>query len=138
MFGMDNHIWLTLILLVVGYSVLLICFNAFMRRWLKVEKRKAFSFNFVNDTHKKIDRTIRVIFMIIFLVSYFLTVAKDPLDDSFVFVPFFILMANFIVTDSIQAIMEWKVAQKKNEAIFTISQMLLSVAFFLSLFYIFI
>ncbi|MEC5424740.1 DUF4181 domain-containing protein [Virgibacillus sp. C22-A2] len=60
--GTEPIFWLKLILALTLFALLLIAFNAVMSKWLKVEKKKFFSYNHVNEKHKKVDWIIRITF----------------------------------------------------------------------------
>lgn len=60
MYGVESSFWLNLFLLLTIFFVLVGVFNAILRRWLGVQKPKAFSYNHVNDQHKKVDWSIRI------------------------------------------------------------------------------
>ncbi|MFD1336702.1 DUF4181 domain-containing protein [Oceanobacillus iheyensis] len=64
-----GNIWLDLAVFVLIISFLHFVFSKLMRRLLKVEKRKPFSYNYVNDQHKKGDKIIRTLVVIIAIIA---------------------------------------------------------------------
>lgn len=103
MYGTD---WLALLLLLAIVMLLFLLFNAVMRKWLQVEKKKLFSYNHINEKHKKMDWTIRVVFLVVLLLGNFINVTREP--------------------------MEWKYAVNKKDYIFTISQLIFGVLLILT------
>ena len=67
MYGVDPFFGLKLILLLAIILILFFVFNTIMRKWFKVDKKKFFSYNHVNEKHKKVDWTIRIITVVIIL-----------------------------------------------------------------------
>ena len=64
-----GNIWLDLAVFVLIIFFLHFFFSKLMRRLLKVEKRKPFSYNYVNDQHKKGDKIIRTLVVIIAIIA---------------------------------------------------------------------
>lgn len=96
-----------------------------MRKWLKVEKkkRKFFSYNHVNERHKKIDWTIRITFTVILLLEYFYNVTGGPAEKVWYFEIWFLMGMFIIVSEAVRAIMEWKYLENKKVSILTITQL---------------
>ena len=63
MYGFDRISGFELLLFLTIVITLFLLFNAVMRNWLKIEKKKLFSYNHINEKHKKIDWTIRIVFL---------------------------------------------------------------------------
>jgi Domain of unknown function (DUF4181) len=59
-YGTEPAVGARLALLVAIVLLLLFSFNILARKWFKVEKKKLFSYNHVNEKHKKIDWIIRL------------------------------------------------------------------------------
>lgn len=66
-----GEVFLKLVLVLSVFGLLLFLINKLLRTWLNVEKKKVFSYNHVNDKHKKIDWTIRIIFIFILFIGFF-------------------------------------------------------------------
>nr|WP_246001115.1 DUF4181 domain-containing protein [Oceanobacillus piezotolerans] len=56
-----------------------------MRKLLKVERKNIFSSTYINDKHKWIDRTIRIIFIIVLLIGFIVNSGREPLEKNLVF-----------------------------------------------------
>lgn len=134
MYGVESSFWLDLLLIIVIFLVITAVFNAIMRKWLGVEKPKAFSHNPVNDKHKKIDWTIRVFGITVMIIGYFINVSRLPQEPYWILEPWFILLVLIFVTEIVRAIMERKYAKNPNAYIYTISQMVFLLIFIISLF----
>ncbi|TGE31083.1 DUF4181 domain-containing protein [Desulfosporosinus sp. Sb-LF] len=136
MYGIGPKFWLELFLLVTILLLLLVSFNAVMRKLLKVEKKKLFSYNHVNEKHSKIDWTIRITSIVLLLIGNFVNNTRDPMDDSIWFFEPWSIMMVFIVTSEVaRVIMECKYAENRNAYKLTISQLVFIVVIFLTLYW---
>lgn len=127
MYGIERMFWFKLILLLTIVISLLYLFNVVMRKWLKVEKKKTFSYNHINERHKKIDWTIRIIFLVSMILGYFINAAREPMEWFWFLETWFLLIIFIVLSESVRAVMEWKYAVNKKDYIFTISQLVFSV-----------
>ncbi|MBD1383582.1 DUF4181 domain-containing protein [Bacillus sp. IB182487] len=105
-----------------------------MRKLLKVEKKKFFSYNYLNDKHKKIDWTIRLIFIVLLFIGNFINVTRDPLESIWFLETHVLLFVFIIASETTRAIMEKRFAENKNDYIFTTLQLVFMSISFLSLF----
>ncbi|WP_306465039.1 MULTISPECIES: DUF4181 domain-containing protein [Virgibacillus] len=111
-----------LILIIVIFLLSLFLFNYGIRKWLKVKRKKFFSYSHVNEKHERIDWIIRISFIFIFL---FLPIINLSLPDSQWYLEPSFLMIIFINTVEItRSIMEWRYDSDENSYLFTISQLL--------------
>ncbi len=129
MYGTD---WLALLLLLAIVMLLFLLFNAVMRKWLQVEKKKLFSYNHINEKHKKMDWTIRVVFLVVLLLGNFINVTTEPMEWFWFFETWFLLIVFIVVSETVRAVMEWKYAVNKKDYIFTISQLIFGVLLILT------
>jgi len=107
--------WVKMLIFLVVTLVFIVLFNAMMRKLLNVERRKFFSYNFVNDLHKKGEWTIRISFIIILIVigvGY-----QNSLFISITLLTLFISLAIF------RAIIEKKYAENPKAYIYTLCEM---------------
>ena len=126
MYGVEPSFWLKLFLLVVfvlaaGYS-----FNAIMRKWLKVEKPKRFSYNHVNNLHKKIDWSLRGLFVVLLLLGYFVNSERiwNSQEPILLLQTWVLLFALVVSTEIVRAFMEWKYDENSNAYLVTISSLI--------------
>ncbi len=83
-------------------------------------KKEFFSFNYVNESHRKIDKGLRTFSAIILLI---LTCALVFFYPDFIYL-FLIAIITFTVLDyMIRAFFEWKYTQYPKEAILTLTEM---------------
>lgn len=129
MYGTD---WLDLLLLLAIVMLLFLLFNAVMRKWLQVEKKKLFSYNHINEKHKKMDWTIRVVFLVVLLLGNFINFTTEPMEWFWFFETWFLLIVFIVVSETVRAVMEWKYAVNKKDYIFTISQLIFGVLLILT------
>lgn len=100
---------------VVGIIVSIALFNAIMRKVLNVKRRKFFSYNFVNDFHKKGEWILRISFVIIYTVI----AVNDAMNPFF----FYAIIAFTISLSGFRAIVEKKYAENSKDYIFTLSEL---------------
>ena len=104
------------------YAALFIVFGEFiqwlLRRFLKVERKKFFSYNYVNDLHKKMDRVLRTIVLISSLIAIFFTASNEySPNDILVFLLFFNLIPGIGTF-----FFEWKYSPTRKQSILTICE----------------
>ena len=106
-----------IIIFLIGCFVSIMISNAVLRKVLNVEKRKFFSYNFVNDLHKKGEWIIRISFVLIF-------VAIGTFEVYNSFTPYFIyaLIAFGIILSGFRAIIEKKYAENPRDYLYTLSE----------------
>lgn len=124
-----------IILFLVVFSISIFVLNAFMRRYLKIEKKKTFSYNHVNEKHKKIDLIIRFGGLVFVIITYFYVSSNPDLEGTIgAYVPFILLITSIIILELVRAFMEWKYAENKKAYILTISQLILILIFLVTFF----
>lgn len=106
--------------------------NFFLRKVFKIEKEKksVFSYNHINDLHKKVDWSIRIGSMIVSLVIIYLVIFKEFPVTLYLILIVLLITADFLV----RAIFEWKYSQNPKQAILTISEMTLIIIAFIAVF----
>lgn len=130
---MDN-VLTNLVLISSIFGLVLFCINKFLRKRLNVEKKEFFSYNHVNEQHKKIDWVIRITFIVFVLFGFFINVREDPSKHIW-FLQSHILMFGFIIiTELVRIIMEKRYAENKNDYIFTAVQLVVISVFLLAVF----
>lgn len=133
-YGVESSFWLKLILLLVIIGLLIFSFSAIMRKVLKVEKKKPFSHNHLNALHKKIDWTIRIIFIVAMIVGYIINISRQPLNSILFFEPYFLLFMLIFLTEVVRAVIERKYADNRNAYILTIVELAFITILWLSIF----
>ncbi|MFC4322638.1 DUF4181 domain-containing protein [Litchfieldia salsa] len=118
-------------ILVLGIGILLVhAFDIIIRKRLKVERKKFFSYNYVNEKHKKIDITIRIIAAACILLTIPLNMTRAPGDADLYFQPWVIIIIFLSITEIVRAVMERKYAENPNAFKVTISNYLFSFTIF--------
>ena len=107
-----------IIIFILGCFVSIMISNAVLRKVLNVEKRKFFSYNFVNDLHKKGEWIIRISFVLIFTAIAIYGVYNP-------FTPYFIYaaIAFGIILSGFRAIIEKKYAENSRDYLYTLSEL---------------
>ncbi|MBN8211023.1 DUF4181 domain-containing protein [Bacillus sp. NTK071] len=134
MYGVGSDFWLKLVLLIIILVVLNFVFSAVMRRRLRVEKRKFFSYNHVNILHSKVDWSIRITFMVVMIVGAFYNVTRLPAESLWYLEAWFVLFVFLVITESVQAIFEWKYATNRKDYMYTLSQLSFNVILIIAVF----
>jgi cytochrome bd-type quinol oxidase subunit 2 len=134
MYVVESAFWLRFILLLAIVSILMFSFHTIMRKWLKVEKKKSFSYNHVNATHKKVDWAIRITAIVIIFVGYIITILRGSIDMIWFIQPWFILFIFIGVSETVRAVMERRYAENPNDYKLTISQIIFMFVLFFILY----
>ncbi len=121
-----NKIWLTLLLFLIVVVLLIVVFDWILRKLFKVERLKYFSYNHINEQHKKIDMTIRFVFTIVIITSTLVKIYGSSLDIWYLEVWFLIILF-IIATEATRAVMEWKYEKNRNAFIVTIIEIVFYV-----------
>ncbi|MGD6900231.1 DUF4181 domain-containing protein [Bacillus infantis] len=133
-YGVEPAAGARLALLLAIVLVLLFSFNMLARKWFKVEKKKFFSYNHVNDKHMKIDWTIRLTSMASILVAYAINITRDPSDWYWFLQPWFLLPVFIVISQAVTAVMEKKYAQNPNAYKVTLSELIFILILFFTLY----
>jgi len=110
--------------------VLVLVINTFgfvIRKLLGVERTKWFSYNHINERHKKLDWSVRIIFLSLFLISSYYMIDNDTLGIPWYFEIWFILIVFLITSEMLRAFMEWKYAENKRDFVATIAEMIFMI-----------
>ncbi|WP_097150927.1 DUF4181 domain-containing protein [Ureibacillus acetophenoni] len=90
-------------------------------------KETRFSYNHVNDIHKKIDWAIRITSVIVIIASTYFRIYEEPLEFPWYFEIWFILIVFIVLSESVRAFMEWKYDTNPRTYILTLSEMVLLI-----------
>ncbi|MEK4532060.1 DUF4181 domain-containing protein [Solibacillus sp. FSL K6-1554] len=129
-----ENVLTNLILISSIFGLVLFFMNKSLRKWLNVEKKEFFSNHFVNEKHKKIDRTIRISFIVLILYVFFINVSGNPLKHIWFLQPYILLFGLVIVTELVRIVMEKRYSKNKNDYIFTSVQLVVISLFLLAVF----
>ncbi|WP_270182035.1 DUF4181 domain-containing protein [Alkalihalobacillus sp. CinArs1] len=132
---MEPYFWLKLLIVLIILVFLITSFNAIMRRLLKVEKKKLYSNTIVNGTHKKVDRVMRGVAIVLILFGTFYNITRAREEWVWFLEPWFLLILLIIISESFTAYMEWKYAANRKDYLFTISQLIFLIFVMVSAFY---
>nr|WP_285873925.1 DUF4181 domain-containing protein [Halalkalibacter oceani] len=95
-------------------------FQTLLRKWLKVEKPKWFSYNHVNEKHKKADWIARGITVVLTITWFIITL---NLEHDLLFGPSFPFLLVIFIPGIVQVIMEWKYAENRNAYLATAGEL---------------
>lgn len=123
MFGLGFNMWLLLIIIVGTYLILIIIINEVVSRWLGVKKKIFFSYNHVNDLHKKVDWTIRITFIIFITIGTYINMHREQNERLWYLETWSLLIVFIILGELLQAFIEWKYVENKKVYISTLIQL---------------
>jgi signal transduction histidine kinase len=115
--------WLKFFLFLLIYGLLIFFFNMVMRKWLKVKKKKLFSYNHLNEKHKKVDWIIRTTFAILIIVGGFYNAIQNPLERIWFLETHIVMFAFILASETVRAVMEKRYAENRNDYKYTLSQL---------------
>ena len=119
-----DHFLLKSFLFLSIYALLIFLFNIGMRKILNVKRKKMFSYNHLNERHKKIDWSIRISSVILIIAaSFYNTFTLGPEHRVWYLEPYILLFVFLLVSESVRAVFEKRFAQNPNDYKFTLSQM---------------
>ncbi|WP_019392784.1 DUF4181 domain-containing protein [Priestia filamentosa] len=134
MYSIEPTFGLRFISLLTIILLLWVSFNIIMRKWLKVERKKLFSYNHVNAKHKKIDWTMRIITIASILLGFIINMSRDSTDWFWFLQSWVVLFIFIVVSETVKAVMERKYAKNPNTYKLTISELLFVLILFFILF----
>ncbi|MED4072150.1 DUF4181 domain-containing protein [Priestia endophytica] len=134
MYSAEPNFGLKFISLLAIILLLWVSFNTIMRKWLKVERKKLFSYNHVNEKHKKMDWTIRIITIASILLGFIINMSRDSTDWFWFLQSWAVLFIFIVVSEIVRAVMERKYAKNPNAYKLTISELLFVLILFFILF----
>lgn len=86
---------------------------------IKPSKKKAFSYNHINNLHRNLDWAIRVLSFMAYIVALYFMIYRDY-SINFLLV---VLLIIILVDNSTRAFIEWKYSENPKQSILTISDM---------------
>lgn len=130
---MDSSLVKILIIFIL-LRLVIVFINGRLRKLLTVEKKEFFSYGHVNDTHKKIEWAIRILFLVSLLIGSFINIPRDPKDHIWFLETYILLFGFIIVSETARIIMEKRYAANRNDYIFSMIQLGINTILLLTLF----
>ena len=109
--------WWRMAIFLIGTAVVIFIVNAILRKLLGVKRKSLFSYNHINETHRKIDWGIRL-----FMLSGILLSAIFAFE-SFHFYMLLIFLIFGAVQEIVRAAIEKKHAENPKDYLFTLIQL---------------
>ncbi|MFJ7954249.1 DUF4181 domain-containing protein [Lysinibacillus sp. NPDC096418] len=125
-----NNEFLIFIIILIGLWFCIVTFSLGMRKILKVERKKWFSYNHINDVHKKIDWAIRITFTILVLAYTFYLIFTNSPEFTGDIELWMVFLVFLVVTESVRAYMEWRYVENRKAYVLTIIEMVFFIALF--------
>lgn len=113
--------WLEIGLVILGIVVLVSIVKIILRKLLKIEKEKKdfFSFDYINEQHRKIEQWVRWGWVLVSLIAFWLVIYQEFLAIFYLF-----LFIVWIALDAfVRAYFQWKHSEQPKQAILTLSEM---------------
>lgn len=118
----------TLMLFLMVLFLVISTFGFIIRKLLGVERKKWFSYNHINERHKKLDWSVRIIFISLFYISSYFMIDNDTYGIPWYFETWFIFIVFLITSEMLRAYMEWKYAENKRDFLATIAEMMFMIS----------
>jgi len=115
-----------LILLLIMLVLVISIFRFVIRKLLGVERKKWFSYHHLNERHRKLDWSLRLI-TILFLISSYYMIDNNKVEILWYFKTSFIIIVFLIASELLRAFMEWKYAENKRDFVATIAEMMFMI-----------
>ncbi|RLQ92307.1 DUF4181 domain-containing protein [Falsibacillus albus] len=126
--------WSKILMILAIYFVVQLAINYLLRKWLKVKRKKLFSYNHLNEKHKKIDWTIRIITIVLLVIGTTINATRIPTEQFWFLQTYFILFMMIFSTETTRAIMEKKYAENRNDYLYTTFQLIFASILVISIF----
>lgn len=123
MYGTEPLFWVKLFFLIGMVVLALFIFNQLIGKWLKVNKKLFSSQVHLNIRHKKIDWTIRVVCILFLIAGSFINAGRENTERLWYFEIYFIMFLLIVLTESVQAYMERRYSENRNDYIYTLCQL---------------
>ncbi|WP_438297903.1 DUF4181 domain-containing protein [Sporosarcina sp. FA15] len=118
--GMPPGFWIELIKILSVVILLVGVIPAVFRYRMGASKKKWFSYNHINEFHKKVDWTLRIVFAISLIISGILFISQPFIT--------YIVLGFFTLTQiGVQAYIEWRFSDNKKD--FQVSLIQLTLTF---------
>lgn len=114
----------TLLLFLIVLVLVLSIFGFVIRKFLGAKRKKWFSYNHINERHKKLDWSVRIFFTILLLISTYYSINNNEILSYWYFETWFILIVFVLTSELLRAFMEWKYAENKKDFVATITEIL--------------
>lgn len=113
----------------IGIMLLLLSvFNFIMRKVLHVERRKFFSYNHMNESHKKGDRVKQTASIIAIVLVWIIMINNRDLVEKSPWILLGVTVGFGVIQEGFRALMEWKYKQGQNDYLYTIYQLVFILA----------
>jgi hypothetical protein len=116
--------WIKFGLIVIVVFILISIVKLLLRKLLKIEKAKKefFSYNHINELHRKVDKGLRIFSVItLILLSFVLLFYFEDL----IYLIFFATIVLVVLEYMVRAFFEWKYTQHPKQSILTLTEMFL-------------
>ncbi|UOQ46882.1 DUF4181 domain-containing protein [Gracilibacillus caseinilyticus] len=121
-----------LFIVLAGMLVVMWGFNKIVRKKLNV--KKSILKHHLNDWHKKVDWTIRVVIIMLIILGYAVNITR-PVEEKIWFLqPLYIGLFGTLVSESVNAYMEWKYAENPKQYLATVSEIYIGAVLIITLF----
>ncbi|MGE7691384.1 DUF4181 domain-containing protein [Lysinibacillus sp. NPDC097214] len=117
----------TLMLFLIVLLVIISLFGFVIRKLLGAERKKWFSHDFLNERHRKLDLSVRLLFTTLVLISAYYTINTDTVEIAWYFETWFIIIVFLVSSEILRAFMDWKYAENRKDFVATIAEMMFMI-----------
>ncbi|MFP7495147.1 DUF4181 domain-containing protein [Terribacillus saccharophilus] len=121
----SSDFWLRVLLLLTIIFLSSFLFNTMTRKLFHVERKRIFSYNYVNEKHMKIDWILRIPFLFLMFAGFVINVSND--FTHWFLQPFIFLFLLIFASEITRVIMERKYAENPNAYKVTLSQLIFTL-----------
>lgn len=138
-YGVKSTFWLQLFILLATFAVLIFLIYFLLRKLFRIERKedKYYASTFMNPFHKKLDRTTRVVFMVLMFIGYVINVSRLPEEPLWYWQPWYFLFVMIFTTECLRVFMQWKHVANRKIYRLTLTRLvclgLLTTAFFVAI-----
>lgn len=117
-------IWKFILLFIIIFSIV-VAVKYLLRKTFKIPKvkKKAFSYNHINNTHRNVDLSVRFIALSVYVILIFQLYYHDFSINLFLF----LMTLLFISENFVRAFFEWKFSPNPKESILSIAEAVLII-----------
>ncbi|WP_421385220.1 DUF4181 domain-containing protein [Bacillus salacetis] len=126
--------FLKMILVMSAVGLFIFLINTVLRKWLNVERKPLFSYNHINEKHKKTDWIIRISSVVLIFAGFIINVSLAPSEQIWFLQTHYILFGFIIASETARAVYEKKYLPDQNDYLFTTIQMVFVTALLLTAF----
>ncbi len=105
--------WRVLLAMLI-FGVIYIGSTYVIRKYFQVEHLSWWSYDHINDEHKRLDWAIRIIAVVLMIIGFIVNLSRGIENELWFFQPWFILFVTILIGQFLRAYMEKKYIENEN------------------------